>query len=352
MKLGRTFSRLVGYSHLVVLYLLYPLSTYADAFVADTMRVQIRGDYFEAAGGRMNSLALGTPHVGAVYGVTAKARNKIYPDISLYICSDQDARLLVENRASQCRGVNRQGGVAKFTVQAARGEPHYLILDNRYSLVTKKKVDVEVYITTTMPAEMKASMTEMFNRLSDDIQATFKVEAFNFSLKPCGTENAYSVTATGDITFCSELFFGLLDQKLVGAIPAILYHEIGHSLLNLLGLPNYDNEETVDEFALVMLYWEGQQEKAIDWIRYYETKNSRVEAAHSLQNDVRHPLSVQRIRNIQRILRNPNDVIRRWNQLLYPHMTENGLKNLQNKSPQYVDRELMNKYLELASDNH
>ena len=117
------------------------------------------------------------------------------------------------------------------------------------------------------------------------------------------------------------------------------------------GLPGAGNEETADEFAMVMLYWGGVQEKAIDWIRYYALDDSTAQAAYMLKSGDRHPLSIQRIRNAKRILENPREVITRWNKLLYPHMTKQGLLKLLDTSPKYVDRPLMDHYLNAASSS-
>ncbi|MEQ8507313.1 MAG: hypothetical protein RIB80_18480 [Rhodospirillales bacterium] len=130
-----------------------------------------------------------------------------------------------------------------------------------------------------------------------------------------------------------------------GALSAIMYHELGHTLLNLWGLPGFDNEETVDEFAVVMLYLDGRQEYALEFMEYFEKNNPWIEARMIIERGGRHPISSQRIRNVRRILSNPGPVIERWNRLLYPHMTVAGLENVLKTAPRYADRALAEKLI-------
>lgn len=332
----------------LILFLTISTQAQAGAYVADTMRLEVANEYVEAKAGRIAYVDIGTSPAGSVYEVQARAENAMYDDISVFICSERDLNLLLANRNSQCRGTNQQKGLIKFSVKAQQSGRYYLVVDNSYSVMVKKKVNAKVTLLTRMPGDLRREMEQGLNKASTSIQKMFVVDEFDFRIEPCGTKNAYSKNATGDITMCSELMFDLIKKQLPGAVEAILYHELGHSLLNLWGLPGWDNEETVDEFAMVMLYWGGSQEKVLDWIKYYAEHDSRAQAENMLKHGARHPLSVQRIRNAQRILKNPGEVISRWNKLLYPHMTQEGLQDLLNTSPKYVDRALMDKYLASA----
>jgi len=332
----------------LVLCVTIPVEAQAGAYVADAMRLEIADEYVEAKAGRIAYVDLNSSTRGSVYEVQARAQNGVYDDISVFICSERDLKMLLAGQNSQCRGANQQKGLVKFSVKTQQNGRHYLVVDNSYSMMVKKKVNAKVTLVAQMPAEIKRGLEQGLDKASVGIQKMFVVDEFDFRIEPCGMKNAFSKNATGDITMCSELIFDLIKKKMPGAIDGVMFHELGHTLLNLWGLPGWDNEETVDEFAMVMLYWGGSQEKAIDWIRYYAEHDSKAQADHILQNGDRHPLSIQRIRNAQRILKNPREVISRWNKLLYPHMTQQGLQDLLDTSPLYVDRELMDQYLSAA----
>lgn len=333
---------------ILTLCLALPLQVQAGAFVAEAMRLEVADKYVEAKAGQIAYVDLGNATHASVYEVQARAQNGVYDDISVFICSEQDLKMLLAGQNNQCRGVNQQKGLVKFSVKTQQNGRHYLVVNNSYSLMVKKKVNTKVTLVTQVPAELKSGLEQGLNKASAGIQKMFVVDEFDFRIEPCGMKNAFSKTASGDITMCSELIFDLINKKMPGAIDGVMLHELGHSLLNLWGLPGWDNEETVDEFAMVMLYWGGAQEKAIDWIRYYAEHDSRAQADNILKNGDRHPLSVQRIRNAKRILENPREVISRWNKLLYPHMTKQGLQSLLETSPLYVDRDLMDQYLTTA----
>lgn len=339
----------------VLLFACVAISTQAlaGAFVADEMRLEVADKYIEAKAGRIAYVEIGQATAGSIYEVDAYADNRVYDDISVYVCSEPDLKLFLAERNSQCRGKSQEKGLVKFTVRTQHSGRHFLVVDNTYSVMVKKKVNAKVMLVTRMSQKMKQELVQGLSQASQSIQNMFVVDEFDFRMEPCGKKNAYSKNATGDITMCSELVFDLLKRKMPGALDGIMYHELGHTLLNLWGLPGWDNEETVDEFGMVMLYLKGEQEKAFDWMRWNAETNEEAELQSRRNRDVRHPLSAQRVRNQKRILNNPGEVISRWNNLLYPHMTKAGLRYLQNTSPKYVDRALMEKYLRNSrvSDN-
>ncbi|MCR4376791.1 MAG: DUF4344 domain-containing metallopeptidase [Rhodospirillales bacterium] len=332
----------------LLFFMATPFQTQAGAYVADAMRLEVANEYIEAKAGQIAYVDLGSSASGSTYEVQARADNAVYNDISVFICSERDLQMLLAGRSNQCRGTNKEKGLVQFSVKTQHDGRHYLVINNSYSMMVEKKVNANVTLVAHMPEEIRSKFEQNLLQANAGIQRTFVVDDFDFRIEPCGMKNAFSKSATGDITMCSELMFDLLKKKMPGAIEGVMYHELGHTLLNLWGLPGWDNEETADEFALVMLYWAGAQEKAIDWIRYYAEHDSKAEAVHALKNGDRHPLSIQRIRNAQRILENPREVITRWNKLLYPHMTKEGLQGLLNTSPVYVDGALMDRYLKSA----
>lgn len=279
--------------------------------------------------------------------VSVRVHNRIYDDLNVWVCSDAGYQSLLSGRANDCRGVNR--GKANIKTSYAVHQPggYRVVLDNGFSAVLTKKVSVSIGTVFALSDASRQRLKLSFEKSFHKIQSYFNVPEFNFALRPCGDLNAMSMRGTGDIVFCSELFFGLHRRGLKGAVEAILWHELGHSLLDLMGLPNSSNEETADEFAIVMLLWEGRQEKALDWIKYYGGRNAAAEAQHIIHKGDRHPLSIQRIRNIERILSRPSEIVSAWNNLLYSKLSAAALRKIIDNPGRFHEREKAQK--ELAS---
>ena len=281
----------------------------------------------------------------ATLSVDVRINNKIYKDLNVYVCDEASLKRFSANQPSNCQGVNKGRQTIQFHYRIQSPQRHYLVLDNSYALVIKKKASVSVTASIRLPPQKVEAMRAKLTNFRSGILGMFDVPAFDLSLKPCGAVNAYSEFRGGHITICSELFFGLLAEGLEGAVESVMMHELAHTLLNLWGLPNWDNEETADEFALVILFWRGKQQSALDWIRYYAKANSERQAAHMLRQGMRHPLSIQRARNIERILTNPRPVVSRWNRLIYPYLTVQGLRSIVDNPGHYGDRALAQRVL-------
>lgn len=329
---------------LLVSFLIYPTLALSEGKVADHLRFKIEEGPIEVEAGNITwkPLPLKEP---ARLEVFVDVENATFDDLSVFVCSESDLSLLLANIPSNCWGANRQKNRFSFSGNATTASPHYLVFSNTFSMIVKKKAFYSVYATTSTPWNLAHNFEEGMSSLSDKISSNFGIEEFDIILAPCGTENAYSAKSSGDITICSELFVELSRTENTGTLAAIMFHELGHSLLNKLGLPNWDNEEAVDEFALYSLYQANKQEFAIQWIEWNEARFRKSELTRRLHTDVRHPLSIQRARNIRRLLKSPKEMISRWNNLLYPHMTDQALTAITRDENPNSDGELANAVL-------
>jgi len=316
---------------------------HAEVNVANQMRFEVLNTAFQINAGSEAYFDLGNASVGDKYEVSIQSTNGFFPDISAYIC-------LKGGTNKACLGYTKVKAPYNFSVDITKPGSYILKFDNTYSALTNKKGVASVNATLGLDENTHTRFIQMFHGLEQEVFSTFNVSQFNISLVPCGYENAFSRTNGGHITICSELFMKLIMEQKTGALIGIFFHELGHSLLNLWGQPNWRNEETVDEFAIAMMYWDGIQEKTFDWVKYFEAKNSVQEANHIIRNGDTHPLSIQRARNARYILNNPSDVIRRWNQFLYPYLTTSKLKELLNNPGKYGDRALATKILQTRSN--
>ena len=183
---------------------------------------------------------------------------------------------------------------------------------NRNSSAIKAKVRVDRIgeRTDVLRAKVAALVGVPFAALDD----SYELPQFTVNVKPCGEINAFS---SPNITLCTELFADLTDKGLSDALHPILLHEAAHTLLKLWELPGFDNEDMADEFAASILARVAPHTiKA--YTRWLEQRDSVMEAVLQLQSDERHTISIQRARNMQRIVDNPDIVARRWSKLLRP----------------------------------
>lgn len=317
---------------------------HAGGRVADELRFKIDEGYIEVSAGNMRWKPIPLQK-NATIEVLVDVHNQRYDDLSVLICDAQQLSVFRSGNSARCYGGTRLKD--RFQISGAIDETrqYYLVFSNTFSLIVTKKASFTVYATTPTPWELAHKLEEGFSALTAELSRTYGINEFDILVESCGHENAYSAHKSGNITLCSELLMELIKTNNEGALFAVLLHEVGHSLLNKLGLPNWDNEETVDEFAIYMLYLASKQEAALSWIEWNEQKNSRAEMINALENDVRHPLSIQRARNVRRLLNNPSEMITRWNNFLYPHMTSSALQKIASTSPPRSDPEKANSIL-------
>lgn len=100
------------------------------------------------------------------------------------------------------------------------------------------------------PQKIVEDVKEWLERPIRVIEKYYYLPTFTVSLKPCGYQNAYS---DPNAVICSELFAEFFEKQLIGAVYPIMFHEVAHTLLQLWGLPGYDNEDIADSFAAASL---------------------------------------------------------------------------------------------------
>lgn len=206
---------------------------------------------------------------------------------------------------------------------------YYLLLDNRHAILAARQVAYRIeFMEKVDPAAQRVladGLREMYAAIKDE----FIFADFDIHVVPCGQPNAFS---SPDITLCIELLLQEALRDRSGAFAGVFLHELGHTLLNLWGMPGYDNEDIADEFAaVVMLSGEDNESGAralSEMIVFFSEHDSAAQSAAILMRGGRHAPSIQRVRNLERIMANPAPVIARWNRLLYQHMTDKALKRI------------------------
>ena len=242
-----------------------------------------------------------------------------------------------------------------FSIRIPASGNYYLVLDNRKG---EKKLEFKLQLTAKARAPDVTTSAETSEKLKQANQDLEKFEAnlrqffifdeLKFSLENCGTANAYNKKDT--VIICIELGLRLYQmgdkQKARDMLMFTMMHEIGHVLLRQWGYPFYDNEELVDEFTTALLVMFNQGYRARSPAEYFSSLSPEQELETKRTRDDRHPLSIQRARNILRWLEEP-DLVRRWQKIFVPHMQTTVLEALDKHPKTWTDRKLVEQ--ELAS---
>ena len=128
---------------------------------------------------------------------------------------------------------------------------------------------------------------------------------------PCGDANAYWDPNIPAMIVCYELFDLMyamfrddatsqeeLDQEILGATRFIFYHELGHALIDIFGIPFTGREEdAVDQFSTILLMSSGEVDSALAGANFFYKFASATELEELVFWD-EHSLDQQRFYDI------------------------------------------------------
>jgi len=310
------------------LFLLAVVTAQAEVFVS---RVFSTDDVFQQTvdigAGKYWVLPLARRAIGNAYEVRIETGNKFYKDVTAFIVDEENVARFRHRHSYRAEGV--QKGIAPFAIRGTVRTPgkYYLLVDNSHALFVDKRVVVTVKMIDALPDGAVEHMKSMLEKMYGNLKQQLVFPDFNIYVKPCGQPNAFSSMASGDITLCTEIISRLANKP--GALLGVLSHELGHTLLNLWGLPGSDNEDVADEFAsMVLLEKEDGGKDIEEYAAYFDRGNTEKEAEFKLRTGDRHSLSIQRIRNIRDHALHAKVLFQRWNRQLYPHMTDEALRKI------------------------
>lgn len=185
--------------------------------------------------------------------------------------------------------------------------------------------------------------------IGSQLGTVFIFKPFPIIAKECGKPGVFS--GSKGVVVCLEFVKAISDtmndkRKTASVLLFAAYHETGHILLSQWGFPFYDNEEIADEFA-AMLFVMGKQQKRLTALTEYFLSNpaSNELLAKALKGD-RHPLSLERARNIVRLVKDTGR-LKRWQKIFVPHMQTAMLERIRKKPPVWADKALVKKELAL-----
>jgi hypothetical protein len=228
--------------------------------------------------------------------------------------------------------------IANYTFKVPETNIYYLVLDNTSALMLPRTVDLYAYAILPEPTPEQIDFQKKMTASYQELKSTFVFDDFQISFRHCGVVNAFS---NPNVTICSELVENLHDNNLDDAVAFVFFHELGHSLMKLWGLPLYDNEDVADEFATTMTIMGKQQKMALHAAQWWASQTSEQEAMSKLWIDDRHTISPQRARNIIHWLNSDDELVRRWLKLLIPNMQTEALRSMLNDADPRIDKELV-----------
>jgi hypothetical protein len=189
-------------------------------------------------------------------------------------------------------GVDKQVSPVNLNGSTWSHGQYFLLLNNTHAVVAGRQVDYRVQYVQEGPPEAVNAMRSALEEMYTVMQGEFTFADFNIHVQSCGQANAFS---SPDITLCNELLSELMKKGRKGALTAIFLHEIGHTLLNVWGMPGFDNEDIADEFAAAVLLSNpnGDGGKALsELITWFSEQDSRAQAVNMLRAGDRHALSI------------------------------------------------------------
>lgn len=314
---------------IILLIVLTPLSK-AEIIVSPVMNTAAVEKYYEVAPKSYAVVQLpGKGNLNDSFNITISADNAVYKDITAHLVDADNLNLL--RQGYPYSGIGYQKAIAPFVIQGSTGTPgpFYLILDNRFAAFIAKKLRVSVAASMTLDHAAHQGLEKKFSGMYARIKQKLIFPDFNIRVEPCGQVNAFSESfGNGDVHYCTEMVADVANNQ--GAFVFIFLHEIGHSLLGLWGVPGNNNEDLADEFATYILMSDSASGYSLlnNSFAFWQKSDVKSEAMNMITSGDRHSLSIQRIRNTQENMKNSVSFLKRWNQLIYPHTTNEELRRI------------------------
>jgi hypothetical protein len=234
-------------------------------------------------------------------------------------------------------------GTGHYVFKVPQTSDYELVVDNSEAWLLPRQVQLYVYSVAPAATTQTAEAEKALNNVFSNVGKLFIFPSFKIQVRHCGMVNAFS---NPNITLCTELVESLTDQHLEQAIGFVFFHELGHSMMRLWGLPLSDNEDVADEFATVCMIMVKQQRPALQAAQWWASQTSQQEALSKVWVDDRHTVSPQRARNVIHWLNQPDDLLQRWMRLLTPNLQTEALVELMKDSRLVPVRDVMQAELE------
>ncbi len=284
------------------------------------------------------------------YEVQLEGRSMLWADVradrpgvlvSLWVTDPENNRLLHSGKQFRYFRLEKSGepkgpNDRRLRTPIEANGAYFFSVDNRRPPLASRNLQVNVYLELDHPTKESRELEGKLEDFYRALKKAFMFRDFQVRAEPCGFVNAFS-SPRGDVTLCQELIQSLSEQKIMAALPFILFHEVGHSFLKLWGEPEWDNEDLADSFATAFLVLGGMEDLAQQTAAWWAAQSSDSEALAKLRADDRHSLSIQRARNILRDLGRKDEVLQRWGRVFVRNMQTEALRDIEKSSPAWAD---------------
>lgn len=224
-----------------------------------------------------------------------------------------------------------------FTITIPDSDTYYLVLDNRHST---QAASLQLHIKAVATAAVgtqdldNPQLDKNLSRINDQLGKLFLFESIPINLESCGQSGAFA--SSKKVTLCVEFVQKLQqtlnnEKKATDVLLYAIFHEISHVLLLQWKYPFYDNEEIADDMATALMLFFQQKDRLDSATEFFLSNPLSQELMSMAFKDNRHPLSIQRARNIISWM-NDQDRLARWRLFLLPHMQTDALEKLANQS--------------------
>ena len=242
----------------------------------------------------------------------------------------------------------KTGDRMSFSILVPQTGHYYAVIDNRAGEAVRNfTIDIKAAAASAKTSLQPSVVDAQLGTITDTLRQAFVFDALVIRAAKCGKPNAFS--GSNGVIICSEYAGELLDtlgdkRKAVDALMFILLHEVGHVLLRQWDYPFYNNEEVADEFATVLMVMFMGERRVRSQAEYFASRTSAKEVRQKLMTDDRHPLSLQRARNILNWVDDPK-LVYNWQPVLVPRMQTTFLERLKEQSPSWTSRALVEREL-------
>ena len=239
-----------------------------------------------------------------------------------------------------------------FSVTIPATDHYYLVLDNRTGRKSRA-VKVMVNAARSSSDQIEAA-NKILKNFEQQLHKVFVFDPFTFEAKQCGEPKAF-IQGSG-IVLCTEyvqhLYEALKDKQMAqNALAFSIFNEIARVLLSEWNHPLAAQEETVNEFATVLMVMVNQEQRVTAISENFIKNPSVPKALTKKLRDHRHPLSAKQAQKILAWLRNP-ELVRKWQKVLVPHMQTTLLERLYQRPTNWTDLSLVKKELASRRKNH
>jgi hypothetical protein len=166
-------------------------------------------------------------------------------------------------------------------------------------------------------------------------------------IQKCGSPKAFA--GSSGVKLCAEYVYHLHDlikdkDRTRDALSFSIFHQVAQVLLTKWDHPFRSNKDLADELATVLILMVNQKARALGAASYFSQNSPTYYTMKEIFQDERHPLSPERAKNILIWLKDQG-LVRKWQEVLVPHMQTALLMRLQKRPTPWTDLPLVEKEL-------